>query len=328
MKPVHALLALVMTLGFVAGTARVPAVGADDSTPTASVADTALPTIVVISPLPTATAVTRVFRERTPIVQTTPTAPASIAPAPGTTAPAGEVQSQETAPYVAPPSPEQLQEGARLRWGTRVPSAVRRWAFLIVPIAHRYGLDPNLVAAVMTMESGGDPSALSAANARGLMQVLDGPWDPRQNITDGVRMLSTFIDEFHDLDLALAAYNAGPAAVTQYNGIPPFRETQDYVIIVHYLYDLFGHRALSAHRKAQYQSTVSDLSHFSHQRKKIPFLSKVAGGHTHRTLTCSSFGDSCVSPSHATLFPSLDPFWPMPGLPDPLRRVGPILASP
>jgi hypothetical protein len=160
------------------------------------------------------------------------------------------------------------------------------------------------------------------------MQVLHGPWDPRANITQGVSMLATFLDEFHDLDLALAAYNAGPAAVTEYGGVPPYRETHDYVIIVHYLYDLYGHRSLSSHRKAQYQSTLSDLARFAPERKKIPFLSQVAHARLHRELTCSTFGNSCVSKSTATLFPTLDPFWPMPGLPDPLQHVGPALASP
>jgi hypothetical protein len=290
-----------------------------------------VPSIIVISPEPSPTIALQVVREKTAVVVPTSTAIATVAPAPipSSSAPPDVGSAPITAaPYGPPPSPAQLRESARLRWGHHVPAAVRRWAFLIVPIARRYGIDPNLVAAVMTMESGGDPSALSPADARGLMQILNGPWDPRENINDGVRMLSTYLDQFHDLDLALAAYNAGPAAVTQYSGVPPYRETQDYVIIVHYLYDLFGHKTLSAHRKAQYQSTVNDLAHFKRERKKISFLSKVAGTHQHLKLTCSSFGDSCVSKSRATLFPTLDPFWPMPGLPDPLRQVGPKLASP
>lgn len=325
-------MAFVLIAGLLLGAIRVPAAGADDATPTAGVLPpTVVPSIILVSPEPSATAVLQVIREKTVVVVPTVTSVATVAPVPvpSSSETIGTGSAPVTsAPYVPPPSPAELRESARLRWGHHIPAAVRRWAFLIVPIARRYGIDPNLVAAVMTMESGGDPSALSPADARGLMQILNGPWDPRENINDGVRMLSTYLDQFHDLDLALAAYNAGPAAVTQYSGVPPYRETQDYVIIVHYLYDLFGHKSLSAHRKAQYQSTVNDLAHFKRERKKITFLSKVAGAHPHLKLTCSSFGDSCVSKSRATLFPTLDPFWPMPGLPDPLRQVGPRLASP
>lgn len=332
MKRHLAPVAFILTAGLLAGAIRVPAAGADDPTPTiGELPETAVPSIVIVSPESSPTAPMQVVREKTAVSVPTATSVVTVAPLPVPT-PSQPTTSGSvpviTAPYVPPPSPAELRESARLRWGHHIPAAVRRWAFLIIPIARRYGIDPNLVAAVMTMESGGDPSALSPADARGLMQILHGPWDPRQNVRDGVRMLSTFLDEFHDLDLALAAYNAGPAAVTQYNGVPPYRETRDYVIIVHYLYDLFGHRSLSAHRKAQYQSTLSDLARFKRQRKKIPFLTKVAGTHAHLKLTCSSFGDSCVSRSKATLFPTLDPFWPMPGLPDPLRQVGPTLASP
>ncbi len=325
-------MAFVLTAGLLGGVILVPAAGADDGTPTAVtvVSETVVPSIVMVSPEASPTAPVQIVREDTPVVEVpTKTSVPTVAPVPVPTSPVPPSTAPiPTAPYVPPPSPDELRQSARLRWGSHVPAAVRRWAFLIVPVARRYGVDPNLVAAVMTMESGGDPSALSPADARGLMQILHGPWDPRRNINDGVRMLSTYLDEFHDLDLALAAYNAGPAAVTQYSGVPPYRETRDYVIIVHYLYDLFGHRSLSQHRKAQYQSTVKDLSRFKRQRKKIPFLNKVAGTHTHLTLTCSSFRDSCVSKSKASLFPTLDPFWPMPGLPDPLRQVGPTLASP
>lgn len=332
MNRVTALLACILTAGLLTGTVRAPSVGADDLTPTGVPIVTAISTVEAATPtqiVPTPTIVTRIVRERTQIVLPTPTPVHTLAPVGPTAEPTPAPSPVPvTVPYIPPPSPEQLRESARLRWGTHVPQDVKQWAFLIVPIAHRYGIDPNLVAAVMTMESGGNPSALSPADARGLMQVLHGPWDPKQNITEGVRMLSEFLDEFHSLDLALAAYNAGPAAVTEYNGVPPYRETRDYVIIVRYLYDLFGHRSLSAHRKAQYRSTLSDLSHFARERKKISLLSKVAGTHAELSLSCSTFGDSCASKSksHESMFPTLDPFWPIPGLPDPLHIVGPTLA--
>jgi hypothetical protein len=334
---VTALLACVLIGGLLAGTVRAPSAGADDLTPTGVPIATVIPTVQPVTPTvvaPTPTIETRIVQERTQVVMPTATPIGTARTAvvqihPPLSQPTPVLSPVPvTVPYIPPPSPEQLRESARLRWGTHVPEDVKQWAFLIVPIAHRYGVDPNLVAAVMTMESGGNPSALSPADARGLMQVLHGPWDPKENITEGVRMLSEYLDQFHSLNLALAAYNAGPAAVTEYNGVPPYRETRDYVIIVHYLYDLFGHRNLSAHRKAEYRSTLSDLSHFARERKKVSLLSKVAGTHAQLILSCSTFGDSCArkSKTHESMFPTLDPFWPIPGSPDPLHVVGPTLA--
>lgn len=298
---------------------------ADDPTattaPTLSAEPTAIPSSTTApSPLPTAI----VRPEHTPVVVVTqpvvtlptasPTAGAPLAPPTGS----GDTLL---------PSPAQLRESALMRWGGRVPAAVHRWAFLIVPAARRYGLDPNLIAAVMTMESGGDPRAWNTgSDARGLMQVLHGPWDPAQNIDEGARMLSDFLDEFHDLRLALAAYNAGPGAVIQYDGIPPYRETHDYVIIVTYLYDLYAHRHLSSSRRLLYRQTVSDLRHFKDQRKKVAALAKV-GAVVIEPMTCRQDAALCGSRQAPGLFPTMDPFWPLPGLPDPLQHIGPAVTS-
>jgi hypothetical protein len=225
------------------------------------------------------------------------------------------------------PSPAELRLSARLRWGKRVPAAVRRWAFLIVPAARRYHVDPNLVAAVMTIESGGDPRAWSGADARGLMQVLHGSFNPAENIDAGVSMLARFLAEFHDVGLALAAYNAGPGAVIAYNGIPPYRETRDYVIIATYLYDLYSHRQLTAHRRAQYTATLRDLRHFKNLRKKIGLLSSAAEVKTSKIKACTA-ANPCEATFDERVFPTMDPFWPMPGPPDPLQRVGPAVSSP
>jgi soluble lytic murein transglycosylase-like protein len=105
--------------------------------------------------------------------------------------------------------------------------------------AERYGLSEQLVAAVIRVESGFNPRAVSPKGAQGLMQLMPGTasmlgvrnsFDPRENIDGGVRHLRSLIDRFSDnLALALAAYNAGERAVVQHGGIPPYPETQQYV---------------------------------------------------------------------------------------------------
>ncbi len=101
-----------------------------------------------------------------------------------------------------------------------------------------YGMDPRLIMAVIEVESGYEPEAISSAGAEGLMQIMpetqkelgvEKPFDPEENIEAGVRYLRRMLDRFRSVELALAAYNAGPSHVEKYGGIPPFDETQRYV---------------------------------------------------------------------------------------------------
>ena len=113
--------------------------------------------------------------------------------------------------------------------------------------AQRYHVPVALVMAVVQAESGGDPYAVSDKGALGLMQATAGkfrpgqnPFSPATNLDVGTRYLAQMLQEFHgDMTLALAAYNAGPAAVQKYRGIPPYPETRAYVAEVLRLYRSF-----------------------------------------------------------------------------------------
>lgn len=304
--------------------------------------ETQPPTVVPDVSTPLVTAPPAVRAESVPTIVEPSRSIATVRPTvPVQTEPALPPVQAVTAPPSAPlPSAAELQANARLRWGDRVPPQVRRWAFLIVPAARKYHLDPDLIAAVMTMESNGDPLAWSQADARGLMQILHGPWDPKRSVYIGARMLAGLLDRFGSLRLALAAYNAGPEAVVAYGGVPPYRETRDYVIIVEYLYDLFSHHRLTLHRRAQYRSTLKDLQHFASQRKKIVALARAAHLLPAHPGTCQRLSPACLDanlfelseanhPSPAPtqtsrLFLTMDPFWPVGDVPDPLQRVDPF----
>ncbi|MEO8275279.1 MAG: lytic transglycosylase domain-containing protein [Thermoanaerobaculia bacterium] len=107
-------------------------------------------------------------------------------------------------------------------------------------------LEPRLVRALVQVESGYNRGALSNKGAIGLMQLMPGtatdlavtdPWDIDQNVRGGTSYLRQLIDRFGGIDLALAAYNAGPETVAKYGGIPPYEETRNYVRRILHLFD-------------------------------------------------------------------------------------------
>lgn len=111
-------------------------------------------------------------------------------------------------------------------------------ASLLTQAAQYHRLDPELLKAVAWQESNGRVQAVSAKGARGIMQLMPATAtelgvdlsDPAENIRGGAIYLRQQLDRFRSVPLALAAYNAGPGAVIRYGGVPPFRETQSYVM--------------------------------------------------------------------------------------------------
>ena len=151
------------------------------------------------------------------------------------------LQSASTLHY-SPFGPAVYQSEARMT--TAMPAYL---SAAIIDAARKHGVDPRLVAAVAARESAYNPGALSRVGASGIMQLMPetakflgvaNPLDARENVFGGARYLRTLLDTYRgDLDLTLAAYNAGPGAVQRYNGVPPFRETQAYVKSIRLAYE-------------------------------------------------------------------------------------------
>jgi len=127
-----------------------------------------------------------------------------------------------------------------------VQKRVESYSDTIQAASQKYGVDANLIKAVMASESGGKPFAQSSKNAKGLMQLVDSTasnmgvknvWNPQQNIFGGAKYLKELIDKFQgNLQNAVASYNAGPAAVEKQKGVPAIKETKEYVTrVMNYL---------------------------------------------------------------------------------------------
>lgn len=116
----------------------------------------------------------------------------------------------------------------------------------VLMFSEKYNVDPRLVVALILTESGFNPNATSRCGAMGLGQLMPGTaqglgvsnaYDPVQNLEASIRLIRGHLSKYGDLALALSAYNAGPGAVKKYGGVPPYRETQNYVRKISSLYN-------------------------------------------------------------------------------------------
>jgi soluble lytic murein transglycosylase-like protein len=155
-------------------------------------------------------------------------------------APVGSPSATPTASASAPTSfAATLQAASSTGAAASGGSSSSQYDPLIEQAAARYGLDPAILHGLIQQESGFDPSARSSAGAMGLTQLMPGtassmgvanPMNPAESVEGGARYLSQLMGEFSgNATDALAAYNAGPGAVKQYGGVPPYAETQSYV---------------------------------------------------------------------------------------------------
>ncbi len=132
-----------------------------------------------------------------------------------------------------------LAQSYSKRYGSDADERVKQFKPLIEIKAKKYGLDPNLLAGLIRQESNFNPYAVSHCGAMGLGQLMPetarglgvvDPFNASQNLEGAAKYLKQMLDKFGgNVTKALAAYNAGPGAVQKFNGVPPYRETQNYV---------------------------------------------------------------------------------------------------
>jgi soluble lytic murein transglycosylase-like protein len=152
---------------------------------------------------------------------------------------ATRVASNRTLSRVVSSKPAVRTKQVGRKLDSNVPAAL---APIIQAAAYQHGIDPRLLAAVARRESRFRPNAVSPVGAQGVMQLMPktAKWlgvedslDPRQNIFGGAKYLKMMLDQFDgNVELSLAAYNAGPGAVKKYRGVPPYRETRQYVAAI------------------------------------------------------------------------------------------------
>jgi soluble lytic murein transglycosylase-like protein len=140
-----------------------------------------------------------------------------------------------TVPWAAPAPEADSEPGG----GDCLPIAPHELKDYIEEVARREGVTPELLRAIIDRESGFRPCAVSRKGAQGLMQLMpetaaelgvNDPFDPKENIAAGARFLSQLLERYKgDITLALGAYNAGPARVDRFQGLPPIPETLNYV---------------------------------------------------------------------------------------------------
>jgi hypothetical protein len=169
--------------------------------------------------------------------------------------PPGDIAGIETVPDPPPtttPDPSEQSQSVQPASTRLTPADLHE---MLATAGQAHHLDADLLASVVKAESGGNPHAKSRAGAKGLMQLMDSTasdlgvqdsYQPEDNVRGGSAYLDSLLTRYHDnLALALAAYNAGPAAVDKYHGIPPYRETRLYVArVIHE----FNRRVLARQR--------------------------------------------------------------------------------
>lgn len=183
--------------------------------------------------------------------------------------PPADIASIESVPD-PPPAPD-AETGTTAAPSAKAPKAKLTPADLhqmLASAGQSHNLDVDLLASVVKAESGGNARAVSPAGARGLMQLMpataaqlgvEDSYQPDQNVEGGSAYLDALLTRYHDrLALALAAYNAGPAAVDKYHGIPPYHETRVYVARVIHEFNrrvLVRERAAAAPNASQAQAS-------------------------------------------------------------------------
>jgi soluble lytic murein transglycosylase-like protein len=174
---------------------------------------------------------TRQVGSGVPLVGATTVAPTTVPQAPAGDF-AAALQAATTADASSPTAPQSESVAGAAGDSGEYDSVIEQ-------TAERYGVDPAVLHGLIQQESGFDPNAQSSAGASGLTQLMPGtassmgvsnPLNPTESIEGGARYLSQLMTQFGgNTEDALAAYNAGPGAVQQYGGIPPYAETQSYV---------------------------------------------------------------------------------------------------